>query len=437
MSLRKPDFKKILEDEKKRSDLRDVSSIRTDSRGSFRLIDISLDKIKTREQVRKHIDPDSILELMGSIRSQGLTNPVEVVDSGDHYTLILGHRRLAAFLKLNYATIPAIVRTGLSEEDIVERQMIENLQREDLDPIDEAQAYAQLMDVKKINQNEVADRIGKSKQYISGMMGIFTLVKKVQSTGLLNKLSKTLLFEFVPYSDDVFLEIAIKKAIDENLGQKEIRELLKNLKSGKSFDRDSARQKRDYEEAKKDFLNIIESAQGGLLKFQLKYGKGLTPDKREEMIKDLSPIVKQFLDVLNIYFPGSGNYNVTTDIGKPAIKFPGLDESLSIDTSLLDINYSFLDWTSSIDDIKNFIKERLPDLQDSIFKDFEPESIADYWNALAFSKNGIPKPAGYFFKAITGKYPLPPKYKILKNKAKAKSSSNTPGKFDKYKITGK
>jgi len=143
MSFRKPDLKKLLKDEKGGSDLRDDSSIRTDSRGSYTLRDISLDKIQTEKQFRKNIDHDNLLELMASIRTQGLISPIEVVDGGDHYTIVHGHRRYAAFLKLNYAKIPAIIRlSGISEEDILERQIISNLQHEDLGPIEEAQVYA-------------------------------------------------------------------------------------------------------------------------------------------------------------------------------------------------------------------------------------------------------------------------------------------------------
>ena len=143
MSFRKPDLKKLLKDEKGGSDLRDDSSIRTDSRGGYTLRDISLDKIQTEKQFRKNIDHDNLLELMASIRTQGLISPIEVVDGGDHYTIVHGHRRYAAFLKLNYAKIPAIIRlSGISEEDILERQIISNLQHEDLGPIEEAQVYA-------------------------------------------------------------------------------------------------------------------------------------------------------------------------------------------------------------------------------------------------------------------------------------------------------
>jgi ParB family chromosome partitioning protein len=294
MSHRKPDFKETNNKTITKSSIGDVANLRTDAHGSYTLRDIVLDKIKANEQFRKTFDPDSIKELGESIRTQGVITPIEVIDAGDHYEIVHGERRYRACLLIKLPTIPSIIRFDLTKEDVIERQIITNLQREDLNPIEEAQALAQLMEAKNITQIELGDRIGKSENYISYMMGLIKLISKVQDPKLLSKLSKTTLFEFVPYSEKNFVKFAIIKTIEKNLGRNEIQSLLDDLKKDSSWEKNIS-----AEEFHKETLEIMEEFSKKTKRFIKKYSKILTPEQMEELMVSVVPALKKLETRIN------------------------------------------------------------------------------------------------------------------------------------------
>lgn len=130
-------------------------------------------------QPRKNFDEGAMAELVNSIRVHGVISPIIVVESGGgRYMIIAGERRWRAAKKAGLMTIPSIVR-NYTPQQVREISLIENLQREDLNPIETANAIKQLMDEYKYTQEEVADRIGKSRPAIANTLRLLTLSQPV------------------------------------------------------------------------------------------------------------------------------------------------------------------------------------------------------------------------------------------------------------------
>lgn len=129
-------------------------------------------------QPRRRFDPERIAELAASIRQQGLLQPILVRAVGDRFELIAGERRLRAVKSLGLRVIPALVR-AYSDEQALEAALIENLQREDISVVEEAQAYRRLLEEFGYAQAEIAQQTGKSRAAISNTLRILQLPQPV------------------------------------------------------------------------------------------------------------------------------------------------------------------------------------------------------------------------------------------------------------------
>ncbi|MCX8723548.1 nucleoid occlusion protein [Lactobacillus sp. B4005] len=143
--------------------------------------DIELTKIIPNSyQPRREFSDESIRELASTLDKEGLLQPIVVREQGDKYEIIAGERRYRAAKHLGWDKIPAIVN-NMDEAQAASLALIENLQREDLNPIDEAQAYNNLMKLNNLTQTALAQNIGKSQSYIANKMRLLKLSPKVQS----------------------------------------------------------------------------------------------------------------------------------------------------------------------------------------------------------------------------------------------------------------
>lgn len=146
--------------------------------------EIELDKIvPNRYQPRRTFSDESIAELAQTIKEQGLLQPIILrKDDTDpsKYEIIAGERRFRAVQSLKHAKIPAIVEE-MDDDRAASLALIENLQRENLNPIDEAQAYLQLMKVNNLTQTELAEQVGKTQSYVANKIRLLKLTPKVQS----------------------------------------------------------------------------------------------------------------------------------------------------------------------------------------------------------------------------------------------------------------
>lgn len=194
---------------------------------------IPLNKIvNNSEQPRKFFDSDNIAELAESIKNHGIIQPLILKKDGTKYTIIAGERRWRASKMLGLKEVPSIIM-DLSEKEILEISLIENIQREDLNPIEEALAYRKLIEDFKLTQQELSKRIGKSRVAISNTMRLINLDERVQQYLIESVISEghgraLLAIE----NKDLQYEIA-QRIIDENLSVREVEKLIKDLSKEK------------------------------------------------------------------------------------------------------------------------------------------------------------------------------------------------------------
>jgi ParB family chromosome partitioning protein len=167
----------------------DLSALDSKERKALGIHEIELDKIIPNEyQPRKHFDDEKLKELAASIKEQGVIQPVIVHRSGSGYQLIAGERRWRASRIAGLKTIPALVKEATKRE-LIEMALIENIQREDLNPIEAAEAYKRLQDEFKLTQEDLAKRVGKERSTVTNFLRILGLPKEVKlelATGALS-----------------------------------------------------------------------------------------------------------------------------------------------------------------------------------------------------------------------------------------------------------
>ena len=151
--------------------------------------DLELDKIvPNRYQPRREFSDNSIKELAKTLDQDGLLQPIVVREDGDQYEIIAGERRYRAAKSLGWDTIPAIVK-NMDDDQAASLALIENLQREDLNPIDEAKAYTNLMKLNDLTQTALAKDMGKSQSYVANKLRLLKLGDDVQEALIAGKIT--------------------------------------------------------------------------------------------------------------------------------------------------------------------------------------------------------------------------------------------------------
>ena len=181
-----------------------------------------------RKQPRKNFDEDSLKELSDSIKQVGLIQPILVQDRKDHYEIIAGERRWRAAKMAGLKEVPVIIR-NYSEQEIMEISLIENIQREDLNPIEEAQAYKRLLEEFKLKQDEVAERVSKSRTAVTNSMRLLKLGEKVQQMVIDEMISTGHARALLAVEDQEEQYELAQKIFDEKLSVREVEKLVKNL----------------------------------------------------------------------------------------------------------------------------------------------------------------------------------------------------------------
>ena len=182
-----------------------------------------------RSQPRKNFDEDALQELADSIKQFGLLQPILVQDKGEYYEIIAGERRWRAAKLAGLKEVPVIIR-NYSSQEIVEISLIENIQREDLNPIEEAQAYKRLLTEFNLKQDEVAERVSKSRTAVTNSMRLLKLCDGVQQMIIDDMLSTGHARALIPIEDpELQLQLA-QRIFDEKLSVRDIEKLVKDLK---------------------------------------------------------------------------------------------------------------------------------------------------------------------------------------------------------------
>lgn len=179
-------------------------------------------------QPRKTFDEDALSDLKESIQQHGVLQPIIVRKSIKGYDIVAGERRFRAAQQARLTTIPAIVRE-FSETLMREIALLENLQREDLTPLEEAEAYASLLDHLSVTQEELAKRLGKSRPHIANHLRLLTLPDEVQKLIADGKLSMGHGRTLLSLKNKNKLAPLVKKIVDEGLNVRQVEKLVQQL----------------------------------------------------------------------------------------------------------------------------------------------------------------------------------------------------------------
>ena len=180
------------------------------------------------EQPRKDFDEDALLELADSIKQFGVLQPLLVQKKNDYYEIIAGERRWRAAKLAGLTEIPVIVKE-FSEQELVEISLIENIQREDLNPVEEAMAYKRLIDEFHLKQDEIAERVGKSRTAVTNAMRLLKLSEKVQQMLIDEMITAGHARAILSIADKEKQESIAMKVFDEKLSVRETEALVKRM----------------------------------------------------------------------------------------------------------------------------------------------------------------------------------------------------------------
>ena len=186
-----------------------------------------------REQPRKTFGEDALNELAESIKQYGVLQPLLVQERDDYYEIIAGERRWRAAKKAGIKEIPVIIKK-LTEQEIMEISLIENIQREDLNPIEEALAYKRLLNEFNLKQDEIAERVSKNRATIANSMRLLKLSEKVQQMIIDDKLTTGHVRPLISIEDPETQIMLAEKIFDEKLSVRDAEKLVKNLQNEKN-----------------------------------------------------------------------------------------------------------------------------------------------------------------------------------------------------------
>lgn len=185
-----------------------------------------------RDQPRREFDEDSLMELADSIKQFGILQPLIVQRKKDYYEIIAGERRWRAAKLAGIKEVPVIVKE-YTDQEIVEISLIENIQRENLNPIEEAMAYKRLLEEFSLKQDEVAERVSKSRTAVTNSMRLLKLSERVQQMIIDDMISTGHARALLAIDDEEQQYILANKIFDEKLSVRETEKLVKALKNPK------------------------------------------------------------------------------------------------------------------------------------------------------------------------------------------------------------
>lgn len=196
--------------------------------------EISVNQIRPNPfQPRKEFEEDEIRELADSIKENGLLQPVLVRKSGAGYELISGERRLRSFKLLNKKSIPALVADTVSDSDMLKKAIVENIQRSDLNEIEEAQAYHILLEEYGLSHEDLAEKLGKSRSGITNTLRLLKLPEMIQNALKKKKISMGHARALLAVSDTSLMERIYNDIIMNQYSVRSLEERIKQLTGDK------------------------------------------------------------------------------------------------------------------------------------------------------------------------------------------------------------
>jgi len=211
-----------------------------------------------RQQPRKQFEEDALLELADSIKQHGVLQPLLVQNKGEHYEIIAGERRWRASKLAGLKEIPVMIK-DFSEQEVVEISLIENIQRENLNPIEEAVAYKRLMEEFHLKQDEIADRVSKSRAAVTNSMRLLKLDEKVRQMVIDEMLSTGHARALLSLENEALQHTVATRVFDEKLSVRETEKLVKSLLHPKASRRPAADPAQDvvYQNLEEKIRSIV------------------------------------------------------------------------------------------------------------------------------------------------------------------------------------
>lgn len=224
-----------------------------------------------RDQPRKEFDEDALLELADSIKQYGVLQPLLVQKKNDYYEIIAGERRWRAAKIAGIKEIPVVIKS-YTEQEIVEISLIENIQRENLNPIEEAMAFKRLLEEFNLKQDEVAERVSKSRTAVTNSMRLLKLSDKVKQMIVDDMISTGHARALLAIDDEEQQYIIATKVFDEKLSVRETEKLVKSLKNPK---KPAEKEKIEHTFVYKDIAEKMKNIMGTKVNINAKAnGKG-------------------------------------------------------------------------------------------------------------------------------------------------------------------
>lgn len=251
---------------------------KSSSKSNNGVVELDINQVEpNKNQPRKNFDQDALNELADSIKQYGVIQPIVVQKIDDYYEIIAGERRWRAAKIAKLKKIPVVIK-NFSEQEIVEIALIENIQREDLNPIEEAEAYKRLIDEYNLKQEEMAERLSKSRTSITNSMRLLKLSSKVQKLVISGELSSGHARALIPVEDAKKQYTLALEIIKNKLSVRETEKLVKALLEPKKIVKKAVPENdfvyRDIEGKIKDIVGTkvkINNKPGGKGKIEIEY----------------------------------------------------------------------------------------------------------------------------------------------------------------------
>lgn len=248
-------------------------------------VEVPLSQIRSNPyQPRKFFDEEALNELADSIKEYGVVEPVILKKSVKGYEIVAGERRCKASRIAGLTTVPAIVK-DFTDEEMMEIALLENIQREDLNPVDTAVSISNILEVRNMTQEEFAKKFGKSRSYITNLLGLLNLPKSVQELVKNGKLSMSHARSLSKLDDEEKVIYLANKIIKENLNVRDVEKMLSKKENTPKM-KQKNEQYRMYEDA-------ISDAIGNKVKVS---------DKKIEISYNSIPDLNRIMEIFHIEF---------------------------------------------------------------------------------------------------------------------------------------
>ena len=219
--------------------------------------ELPIEKLRVNPyQPRKTFNEESLRELAESIKEHGVIQPIIVKKSIKDYEIVAGERRYRASRLAGKKTIPAIIR-DFTDEQMMEIAVLENLQREDLNAIEEAMAYNNLMEHQNLTQEALAKKVGKSRSYVTNMLGLLTLPPEVKQLVKQGKISTSHARTLSKIDDREKVIDLANKIVNENLNVRQLEEETKTEELPKKVKQNRSTQNNEYKHLEQDLENYL------------------------------------------------------------------------------------------------------------------------------------------------------------------------------------